>query len=141
MLGQINNCLTFGQNIPPPKNLTIKFTILQRSLGGHESSIMTHEGVNFIILTNRKSKFHLVYHIVSFFARVAPDEYFSTMMTHQIWTNGNIISFDTLKLTGQKTQKKNIFPFQPAKQNHDNNPWCDCILRILTANTYSHLKG
>ena len=101
---------------------------------------MTHQGVNFKILTYRKSKFHLVYHIVSFFSRVVPDEYFSTKMTHQIWKIGNIISFDQLKLTGQKTQKKSIFPFQQAKQNHDNNPWYDCSLRILTANTYSHLK-
>ena len=141
MLGWINNCLTFGQNIPPPKNLTINLMASSSPFYKGHLEVTTLQGVILEIFTYRKSKFHLVCHIVSFFSRVVPDEYFSTMMTHQTWKIENIIRFDELKLTGQKTQKKNIFPFQLAKQNHDNNPWCDCILRILITNTYSHLKG
>ena len=146
MLGWINNCLTFGQNIPPPKNSTIKFTILQRSLLGHDSSIMIHQEVKIKILTHRKSKFHLVCHNVSSFSQVAPHEYFSTMTTHRILKKIKYPFFHyapdkKTELTGQKNRKKNIFPFPQAKQNRDNNPWCDCILRISTANMYSHLKS
>jgi len=49
----------------------------------YDSSIMTHQEVKIKILTHRKSKFHLACHNVSSFSQVAPDEYFSTMTTHQ----------------------------------------------------------